>query len=195
MYAPPEVTLGKQKVQPPRQASNLRLQIVPGIDKRRSSFTEGHLDEQFSGAELGLFLRSTNIGDTFEQRDGLVLDKRMSVSIQPTVGQPSETNPILQNLIESTNNPSPIPPLRWLDRLRTDTRTGTTTALDLRDRSESTSRESLFEFRRDRMIRVEIGVECREEDSSVSISAGFGGDVAWWWGEAVDVVDVPTSNC
>jgi hypothetical protein len=45
------------------------------------------------------------------------------------------------------------------------------------------------------MIRVEIGVESREEDSSVSVSAGFGGDVAWWWGETVDVVDVSEIDC
>ena len=102
-------------------------------------------------------------------------------------------HPILQDLIKGTNDPSEIPPIRRLNRLGANTTARPTSTLDLSDGSEPASGESLFEFRGDRMIRVEICVKCRQEDSTVSVSSAFGGDVSGWWRETVDVVDVSTS--
>lgn len=37
---------------------------------------------------------------------------------------------------------------------------------------------------------MEVRVESGEEDAAVSVPSGLGGDMPWWRGEAVDVVDI-----
>jgi hypothetical protein len=97
---------------------------------------------------------------------------------------------MLENLVKGSNDTGPIPPVGRVDSFGTDTAAGSTSTLDFDDRSETACRESLLEFRRDRVVWVEVGVKGGEEDTAISIPSGLCRDMAGGWREAVDVVNV-----
>jgi hypothetical protein len=102
------------------------------------------LNEQFSGGKLSLTSGFANVGYALNEGDWFVLDDM--VSITNVSSKRIDTYPMLENFIESANNSSPVPPIRRIDGLSTNTTARPTSTLDLDHRPETTCRECFLEL-------------------------------------------------
>lgn len=123
---PPQITLRHQKIQPPRQPPDLRLQIVPRVHERRRPFADRELDVLFRGGELGLTADGAEGGDTFEE------------------GRFTEF--VLQDEVEGLDDAGRVPPFGGFDRVGDGGGGAAAFGLDFADGSETAGGEGFFEF-------------------------------------------------